>query len=239
MTLYTGGFSRFVASAAAPIATGWGDLAGHGERLQSQRWANFVIATDRNRCSGRSLPRRSRRLRHRCRRLHCKEHVSLPSPRPGRCFRIYLDRSHGTTLSDGLRSDNSIYSGLRHTKASAYVLLGMPVAVPERANRLYLLVIQLPLTPAQPPTCPRRCQPRDCALPDQLTLKLGERSKEMEDQAPSRRTGIKAFFQRNKENLTFLYPANNLQQVAQRTSEPIQPPHHQRVAFIETVKASL
>jgi hypothetical protein len=28
MTLYTGGFSRFVASAAAPIATGWSDLAG-------------------------------------------------------------------------------------------------------------------------------------------------------------------------------------------------------------------
>ncbi|HTF72564.1 MAG TPA: hypothetical protein VK638_58825, partial [Edaphobacter sp.] len=27
-TLYTGGFSRFVASAAAPIATGWSDLAG-------------------------------------------------------------------------------------------------------------------------------------------------------------------------------------------------------------------
>ena len=28
MTLYTGGFSRFVTSAAAPIATGWSDLAG-------------------------------------------------------------------------------------------------------------------------------------------------------------------------------------------------------------------
>ena len=28
MTLYTGGFSRFVAFAAAPIATGWSDLAG-------------------------------------------------------------------------------------------------------------------------------------------------------------------------------------------------------------------
>src|SRR5260370_32770675 len=28
MTLYTGGFSRFVASAAAPIATGGSDLAG-------------------------------------------------------------------------------------------------------------------------------------------------------------------------------------------------------------------
>ena len=28
MTLYIGGFSRFVASTAAPIATGWSDLAG-------------------------------------------------------------------------------------------------------------------------------------------------------------------------------------------------------------------
>ena len=28
MTLYTGGSSRFVAFAAAPIATGWSDLAG-------------------------------------------------------------------------------------------------------------------------------------------------------------------------------------------------------------------
>jgi hypothetical protein len=28
MTLYTGGFSRFVTSTAAPIATGWSDLAG-------------------------------------------------------------------------------------------------------------------------------------------------------------------------------------------------------------------
>jgi hypothetical protein len=28
MTLYTGGFSRFVTSTTAPIATGWSDLAG-------------------------------------------------------------------------------------------------------------------------------------------------------------------------------------------------------------------
>jgi hypothetical protein len=28
MTLYTGGFSRFIASTTAPIATGWSEIAG-------------------------------------------------------------------------------------------------------------------------------------------------------------------------------------------------------------------
>jgi hypothetical protein len=69
----------------------------------------------------------------------------------------------------------------------------MPVAIPKRANRFYLFVIQLPLAPAQPSACPRRCQPRNSAFPDQLTLKLSKRSKEMEDQPPSRCTGIEAF----------------------------------------------
>jgi len=49
MTLYTGGFSRFVASTAAPIATGWSDLAGRDShplrnRAFARRTKNRTLA---------------------------------------------------------------------------------------------------------------------------------------------------------------------------------------------------
>jgi hypothetical protein len=47
MTLYTGGFSRFVASAAAPIATGWSDLAGR----DSHPLRNRAFARRTNLCT--------------------------------------------------------------------------------------------------------------------------------------------------------------------------------------------
>jgi hypothetical protein len=50
MTLYTGAFSRFVAFAAAPIATGWSDLAGRDSHpLKSRAFARRTTPRTRRR----------------------------------------------------------------------------------------------------------------------------------------------------------------------------------------------
>jgi len=59
MTLYTGGFSRFVASTAAPIATGWSDLAGRDShplrnRAFARRTKNRTLASYPERLASRS-----------------------------------------------------------------------------------------------------------------------------------------------------------------------------------------
>lgn len=83
---------------------------------------------------------------------------SIPFP-PSCWFRLSVPYHHWISFPHWLRTHDSVYCGLRDAITSAYVLFGMPVAIPKRANRFYLFVIQLPLAPARPSACPRRCQP--------------------------------------------------------------------------------
>ena len=82
MTLYTGGFSRFVTSAAAPIATGWSDLAVRDShplrnRAFARRTKNCTLAfmaAVRTRVLPANLPKTGL-----YRRFNCREQATVPS----------------------------------------------------------------------------------------------------------------------------------------------------------------
>ena len=61
----------------------------------------------------------------------------------------------------------------------------------------------------------------------------------MEDESPSGGAGIEPLLERDEVDAGLIEPVHDLEQVPDRAAKPVQPPHHQRVSFIEALQALL
>lgn len=67
------------------------------------------------------------------------------------------------------------------------------------------------------------------ALPDQVTLKLGQRREDMEDQPASRRSGVDRLLQRPEPDAAFGQHVQLIDQVPNGPAQPVKPPHDKGV----------
>ncbi len=116
---------------------------------------------------------------------------------------------------------------------------GVFVAVPHCVDHLHLLRRKQLLSTTHPASRPSRRQSSHRALSNQLLLKLGQGRKEVEDESPSGGAGVEPLLERDEVDTAFVQPVHDLEQVADRAAQPVQPPHHQRVSLIEAFQALL
>lgn len=79
----------------------------------------------------------------------------------------------------------------------------------------------------------RGFQPGVGALADQVTLELGERAEDVEDQHPAWRGRVDLFGQRPEPDVARGELADFLDQVAHRAAKPVELPNDQRIACAE------
>ena len=94
---------------------------------------------------------------------------------------------------------------------------------------LQLLVRDNWLSTSLAPACRRSRQSRLGSVTDQVALELSQCPEHMKNEASPGRGGIDAFGQRSEPDATRFQCTNDLDQMRQRTPQPIQPPHHQGV----------
>jgi len=83
--------------------------------------------------------------------------------------------------------------------------------------------------PAEAAAFPRRGQPGEGALLDEFPFEAGQRSEHMEHQPPAGGGGVDVLLHRFEAHSPGLQFTDGLDQVRQRPTQPVQPPHHQRV----------
>lgn len=102
-----------------------------------------------------------------------------------------------------------------------------------------LLFIQLRLAATGSATGTSGRQPGLRPLPDQATLKFGQRCEHMKNQLARRAAGLDLFGQTFKSDATLLKIGHDLHKVGQAAPEPIQSPHHQGVPCPQRLAALL
>ena len=116
---------------------------------------------------------------------------------------------------------------------------GMFVAVPHRVDHLHLLRGEQLLSASHPASRPRRRQSSHRALSNKLLLKLRQCRKEVEDESSSGGTGVKLLLERDEVDAALIQPVHDLEQVADRAAQPVQPPHDKCVSLMEAFQALL
>jgi len=87
-------------------------------------------------------------------------------------------------------------------------------------------------TVGRPPPRPRAraaARPGHGALADELALELSQAGEHVEDQPPAGRAGVDLLGEADQGDAALFEVVYDVDQVPQRPSEPVQPPHHQAV----------
>ena len=137
----------------------------------------------------------------------------------------------GETRSGGVSPAGVLVVGVARDTYDVADLLDAVVGVaPESQGCLALLLIHPfgATTLAASSACCH--QPCLGPLPNQVSLKLGQRRKEVEDQPAARGGRVELLLEATKASPALVQRLDRLNQVRQRSSQPIQLPHHQRIA---------
>jgi len=78
--------------------------------------------------------------------------------------------------------------------------------------------------------------PGGCALGDNGSLELGDRTKYMEDQPAAGSGGVDGFDERAQLDAAALQVAGDGEQVGERTAEAVKPPHHEHATAAGVVE---
>ena len=116
---------------------------------------------------------------------------------------------------------------------------GMLPAVPHRFYNPRLLGIEHLLSATHPATCSRRGETGHRALANQLFLKLRQRCKEVEDQPACGCAGVEPFLEGDEVDAALIEAVHDLQEVADRSAQAVQPPHDQGVTPFQTLQTPL
>jgi hypothetical protein len=112
-------------------------------------------------------------------------------------------------------------------------------AIPHRFDDTYLLRRKQLLTATHPASRPRRRKTRQSALPNQLPFKLRQGSEEVKYESACGCTGVELLFERDEVDAALVEPINELEEVADRTAQPVKPPYHKGVSLFQPIQAFL
>lgn len=91
-------------------------------------------------------------------------------------------------------------------------------------------------TSTYPSRLPRSDQPGTSALTDEVTFEFGERCSYVKKESARRSTGVDRLCERSKFNPLAPEPLNRLDEMRKRPTETIEPPHDERVTWVEVPK---